>query len=303
MAMLSPAQIRGAYTALVTPFTADGSQVDLDAFSALVEAQIAGGISGLVPCGTTGESPTLSDAEQITVIRRTVEVANKRVPVMAGTGSFSTERTIASSKAAIEAGADGVMIVMPYYNKPTQAGMVAHVLSVAAAIPKAPIILYNIPGRSVVDLGVEATAEIFERAKNVVAIKDASGNVLRCQHVLNRLGDDRVAILSGDDALTLPMMASGAKGVISVASNLYPDKVSEVTKLMLEGSLEEARKKHLALLPVFDAMFIESNPSPIKAALSHRGRMNGSVRGPLVPVSESARKLIIETIAAFEAKA
>lgn len=300
--MLSPAQLQGAFTALVTPFSPDASEVDFDALSALVEAQIQGGISGLVPCGTTGESPTLTDAEQVAVIRRTVEVANKRVPVIAGTGSFSTAKTIASSKAALEAGADAVMIVMPYYNKPTQRGLVEHVVAVASALPKTPIVLYNIPGRSVVDLGVDATAAIVDRAPNVVAIKDASGNVVRCQHVLSRLGD-RVTVLSGDDSLTLPMMASGAKGVISVTSNFYPAEVAEVCKLALAGEFAEARKKHLSLLPVHDVMFVESNPSPLKAALSLRGRMNASVRGPLVPASDETRALVLETITRFEERA
>ncbi len=300
--MLSPAQLEGAFTALVTPFSADGSRVDLDALTALVESQIQGGISGLVPCGTTGESPTLTEAEQVEVIRRTVEVAKGRVPVIAGTGSFSTAKTIASSKAALEAGADGVMIVMPYYNKPTQAGLVQHVLTVAAAIPKAPIVLYNIPGRTSIDLGVDATVTIFERASNVIGIKDATGNVLRCQHVLHRLGD-RVSVLSGDDALTLPMMASGARGVISVTSNLYPKEVSEVCRLVKEGDFTEARAKHLALVPVHDVMFVESNPAPIKAALSLRGRMNASVRGPLVPASDETREKVLATINRYEERA
>lgn len=300
--MLSPAQLQGAFTALVTPFSADGSQVDLDALGALVEAQIAGGISGLVPCGTTGESPTLTETEQLAVIRRTVEVAKGRVPVIAGTGSFSTAKTVAASKAALEAGADGVMIVMPYYNKPTQAGLVQHVLEVAAAIPKAPIILYNIPGRTSIDLGVDATVTIFERAPNVIGIKDATGNVVRCQHVINRLGD-RVSILSGDDALTLPMMASGARGVISVTSNLYPKEVSEVCRLANAGNFVDARAKHLALVPVHDVMFVESNPAPIKAALELRGRMNAAVRSPLVPASDETRAKVLATIDRYEGRA
>lgn len=296
--MLTPAQLAGAFTALVTPFTADGSSVDFDALSALVEAQIAGGIAGLVPCGTTGESPTLTDAEQVAVVRRTVEVAKGRVPVVAGTGSFSTKKTIASSKAALEAGADAVMVVMPYYNKPTQAGLAAHVLAVASEV-KAPIVLYNIPGRTGIDLSADATVTICEKAPNVVAIKDATGNVLRCQELVRRLGD-RLVVLSGDDGLTVPMMSVGARGVISVTSNVYPHAVAEVCRLARKGAFDEARAKHLALLPVHEAMFVESNPAPCKAALAHQGRMQATVRGPLVLASDAARAKVVEAMRAYE---
>ena len=259
--------LRGAFTALVTPFQDDADEIDFDALDALVERQIAGGIAGLVPCGTTGETPTLTDAEQTEVVRRTVAAAKGRAHVFAGTGSFSTRKTIEASKRALEAGATGVMVVMPYYNKPTQDGLFEHVRAVAQAVLSAPIILYNIPGRSGIDLGVETTERIVAACPNVVATKEATGNVLRCQELKRRLGT-RLTVLSGDDALTLAMMAVGADGVISVTSNVYPAEVSEVVALASKGASNGAsngdwagaRAKHFRLVPVHDAMFLESNP-------------------------------------------
>jgi 4-hydroxy-tetrahydrodipicolinate synthase len=294
-------RIEGTWTAIVTPFSADGAEVDLAALDRLVEDQIQGGVSGLVPCGTTGETPTLDDAEQVAVIARVVAAAKGRVPVYAGTGSFSTKKTITASKAAIEAGADGVMVVMPYYSKPSQDGLREHVLAVARAVPS-PIILYNVPSRSVVDLGADATARICEAASNVVAIKDATGNVLRCQELKRRLGA-RLTVMCGDDALTLPMMASGASGVISVTANVLPRAVSDVTRLVRENAWDRARAAHLALLEIHALMFVEPNPAPAKAALAAMGKMRDSVRLPLVPVSEGARRQINEAIARFDAQA
>jgi 4-hydroxy-tetrahydrodipicolinate synthase len=287
-------RLSGTYTALVTPFSPDGGELDPGALDALVEAQIQGGVSGLVPCGTTGESPTLTDEEQALVIKRVVAAAKGRVPVLAGTGSFSTKKSIAASKAAVEAGADGVMIVMPYYNKPSQDGMLEHVLAIARAVP-CPIVLYNIPGRSVVDLAADTTARICEAAPNVVGIKDATGNVLRCQELKRRLGD-RLTVLSGDDALTLPMMAVGASGVISVTSNVLPRQVSEVTRLVEQGDFLGARAAHLRLLELHGLMFVEPNPAPAKAALAGMGRMSAAVRGPLVAASEGLRQKITEAL-------
>jgi 4-hydroxy-tetrahydrodipicolinate synthase len=292
-------RLSGTFTAIVTPFTPDGEAVDFAALDALVEAQIAGGVSGLVPCGTTGESPTLSDDEHLAVIKRVAAVTAGRVPVVAGTGTFSTKKTILASKAALAAGADGVMIVMPYYNKPSQDGMREHVIAIAKAVD-CPIVLYNIPGRSVVDLSADTTAAICAAAPNVVALKDATGNVLRCQELKRRLGD-RLTILSGDDALTLPMMAAGASGVISVTSNVRPREVSEVTRRMIAGDLEGARAAHFALLELHNLMFVEPNPSPAKAALAGMGRMSSSVRGPLVQAGEATRRQITEALARLDA--
>src|SRR5262245_56077890 len=296
--MLSPTSLSGAFTALVTPFSEDGTTIDFDAFDALVEGQIAGGIQGLVPCGTTGEAATLSEAEIKLVIERTVKLARGRVPVVAGTGSFSTHKTIQASQVALDAGADAVMVVMPYYTRPTQAGLVEHVTRVAAGV-KGPIVLYNIPVRTGVDLGADATETICLRSPNVVGIKDATGNILRCQELVRRLGD-RFMVMSGDDALTLGMMACGARGVISTTSNLLPKAVSEVARLAASGDWKEARRAHLALLPVYEAMFIEASPAPVKFALSLKGRATPAVRPPLVAASESARAKIVEALGRYE---
>lgn len=288
--MAGPVTFLGTFTAIVTPFVAGGQKVDGAALEKLVEAQIAGGVSGLVPCGTTGETPTLSEAEQIEVIAHVARVTAGRVPVVAGTGSNDTKKSIEASQAALAAGADAVMVVMPYYNKPSQAGMRAHVLAIARAVD-APVIIYNIPGRSVVDLAADTTEAICEEAANVVALKDASGNVLRCQELVRRLGD-RLTVMSGDDGLTLGMMATGAKGVISVSSNVAPARVSEVTTLVARGEWERAREAHLALLPLHGAMFVEPNPSPAKAALEILGQMRGDVRLPLLPAGDETRALL-----------
>jgi 4-hydroxy-tetrahydrodipicolinate synthase len=218
--------------------------------------------------------------------------------VLAGTGSFSTKKTIAASKAALAAGADGVMIVMPYYNKPSQEGLRQHVLAIAKAVP-APIVLYNIPGRSVVDLSAETTAKICEQAPNVVGLKDATGNVLRCQELARVLGD-RLTVMCGDDGLTLAMMSVGAAGVISVTSNVRPREVSEVTRRVLDGDLEGAKRQHFALLPLHALMFVEPNPAPAKAALAAAGKMSASVRLPLAPASEGLTKQIATALAKLD---
>jgi 4-hydroxy-tetrahydrodipicolinate synthase len=291
--------LSGALTALVTPFTKDGSEIDWGAFEKLVQAELDGGISGLVPCGTTGETPTLSDSEQREIVKRTAAMAKGRVPIIAGTGSNSTKKSIDASKAALEAGADGVMIVMPYYNKPSQAGMVKHVELIAKEVGGAPIVLYNIPGRTNVELTVESTLEILEACPNVVAVKDATGNVAYCQELLRRAGE-RVTVLSGDDPLTLAMMVLGAKGVISVTSNVLPREVSEVCADALQGRWEDARKKHLALCPLHRALFSEPNPQAVKAALALDGRMQPSVRPPMVEASLATRELVRRALEEYE---
>lgn len=289
--------LTGTFTALVTPFSPDGETVDRPALEALVEAQIAGGVSGLVPCGSTGEAPTLTDEEQISIVRCVVAVARRRVPVLAGTGSFSTKKTVAASKAAIAAGADGVMIVMPYYNRPSQDGLREHTLAVARAIAS-PVVLYNIPGRSVVDLSAETTERICLAAPNVIGIKDATGNILRCQELKRRMGD-RLSVMSGDDALTLGMMACGADGVISVTSNVLPREVSEVTRLAGTGDYGAARVVHLGLLDIHALMFAEPSPAPVKAALAARGRVTLAVRPPLAVASEGLRRQLADALTRF----
>ncbi len=301
----------GTYTALVTPFREAGAggsapnadapigagPIDWEAFERLVEDQIAGGVEGLVPCGTTGESPTLTHAEHAEVIRRTVQLARGRVQVIAGTGSNSTHEAVALSRSAEAAGVDGVMVVVPYYNRPTQDGLVGHFTAVAAATGK-PVIVYNVPGRTGSDLTADTLSRICDKAPNVVATKEATGNVLRAQELKRRLGE-RLAVLCGDDALTVAMVAVGASGVISVTSNLLPAATARVTHLALQGKFDEARTAHFALLAVHEAMFIEANPGPVKAALAMEGKMRDVVRGPLAPLSEKARETLRVVLATY----
>ena len=292
--------LQGTYTALVTPFLDDASRtIDWPAFDALVDAQVAAGITGLVPCGTTGESPTLSHDEHKEVVKRTVKRAAGRVQVVAGTGSNATETAIELSQDAEKSGADAVMVVVPYYNKPTQDGLYGHFMAVARAV-KCPVVIYNVPGRTGTDLAAATLVRICSDAPNVIGTKEATGNVLRAQELVQRLGS-RIAVLSGDDVLTLAMIAVGARGVISVTSNVLPGPVVRVTQLALEGNFEAARKAHLALLPVHAAMFIEANPGPAKAALALAGKMTLGVRGPLCAVSEETKKQISAALERYAA--
>jgi 4-hydroxy-tetrahydrodipicolinate synthase len=299
--MASPLTLRGTLPALVTPFVPSGEAIDEAAYEALIEAQIAGGVSGLVPCGTTGEAPTLTDVEQTQLIERAVAISRGRVPVIAGAGSFSTQKTIEAARRAFAAGADAAMIVMPYYSKPTQEGLYQHLVAVAKAV-QGPIVLYNVPSRTHCDLAADTTERVCASAPNVIAIKDATGNVLRCQELKRRLGD-RLTVLSGDDALTPAMIAVGAEGVISVTCNVYPAAVSHATSLALAGRFAEARAAHYSLLPVHEAMFVEANPGPVKAALAARGVMSPALRLPLVPLTDAARGRLVEALARFEANA
>jgi 4-hydroxy-tetrahydrodipicolinate synthase len=292
-------RFEGTFTALVTPFKDDLS-IDFDAFDKLLDGQIQAGISGLVPCGTTGESPTLEHEEEIELIRRCVKAAKGKTMVMAGTGSNSTATAVQYSQDAVKAGADAVMLVTPYYNKPTQEGLYQHFLAAAGAVD-VPVCIYNIPGRSVIDLATDTLARICEKLPNVVALKDATNNVVRCSETVRRLGS-RVSVLSGDDTLTLPMISLGAKGVISVTSNVLPAEVSKATRLALEGRMEEARREHLALSDVYDTMFLEANPACPKAALAHLGRMKDVVRGPMVKCGDATRAKVIAALTAYESR-
>lgn len=293
-------RLQGVYTALVTPFSADGSSIDFEAYEKLLAQQLDGGVSGLVPCGTTGESPTLSDAEQRELVARTVRFVKGRVPVLAGTGSNNTKKSIEASKAAFEAGADGVMLVMPYYNKPSQEGLFRHVTEIAQAV-SGPVVVYNVPGRSIVELSVDTLCRILEACPNVVGIKDASGNVLYCQELTGK-ARGRVAILSGDDPLTLPMLAVGALGVISVTSNLYPRQVSEVVADALSGRWAEAERKSTALYPLHRALFSEPSPAPVKAALALKGLLGERVRLPLVEATQACKDSLARLIESYEAQ-
>ena len=292
--------LQGVYTALVTPLSADGSSIDFEAYEKLLAQQIDGGINGLVPCGTTGESPTLSDAEQRELVARTVRFAKGRVPVLAGTGSNNTKKSIEASKAAFEAGADGVMLVVPYYNKPSQEGLFRHVTEIAKAV-SGPVVVYNIPGRSIVELSVDTLLRIADTCPNVVGVKDASGNAFFVQELMSK-ARGRLVDLSGDDPLALPMMAVGAQGLISVTSNLYPRQVGEVVADALAGKWAEAERKSTLLYPLHRALFSEPSPAPIKAALAMKGMMHGSVRLPIVEASDECKANLAQLIKNYEAK-
>lgn len=276
----------GSIVALVTPFK-DGL-VDCDKLAELVEYHIKNGTNAIVPCGTTGESPTLSHEEHEKVISKVVEVSNGRVPVIAGTGSNNTSEALRLTRYAKSAGADGALMITPYYNKPTQEGLYRHFKSIADEVD-IPIVIYNVPSRTGVSITPETVARLCEM-KNIVAIKEASGNIDQTSHIL-QLCD--ITVLSGDDSLTLPILSVGGKGVISVVANILPREVSEMVSKYLNGMVEESRKIHLKLFPICKAMFIETNPIPIKTAMKLIGKLNGEMRLPLCDMSEGHEKQLL----------
>ncbi|HMG74949.1 MAG TPA: 4-hydroxy-tetrahydrodipicolinate synthase [Pyrinomonadaceae bacterium] len=286
--------MRGCATALVTPFKDDGS-IDEGRLRALVDRQITGGVRLLVPCGTTGESATMSEAEDQRVIAITVEVARGRARVIAGTGSNSTAAAIEYSQHARDLGADAMLQVAPWYNKPTQEGLYAHFRAIAEAIPETPIMLYNVPGRTSSNIAAQTVLRLARDCQNIVAIKEASGNLAQIMEIL-RARPANFSVLSGDDAVTLPLIALGAKGIVSVASNEIPDLMSRMTELALAGNWEEARALHYRLLPLMEINFIESSPGPVKAAMSMMGLLEENFRLPLVPIKEESRARIREVI-------
>jgi 4-hydroxy-tetrahydrodipicolinate synthase len=291
-------RIEGTYTALVTPFRdVLGQPIDWDALDRLLDSQIEAGISGIVPCGTTGESPTLSHEEHAQVVERTASRAKGRVQVIAGTGSNSTREAIAMSQHAERSGVDAVMVVVPYYNRPTQDGLYRHFCEVARSV-RIPVVVYNIPARTGIDLAPETLMRIAESAPNVVAVKEATGNVVRAQKIVYTMGS-RLTVLSGDDALTLPMVAVGARGVISVTSNVLPAETAQATRLALDGKIEEGRRAHMSLLPVHEALFLEASPAPVKAALALRGLTSDVVRSPPVSCTERVRTAIAGALDAY----
>src|SRR5213592_651626 len=279
--------LRGCATALVTPFTADDS-VDEARMRALVERQIEGGVKLLVPCGTTGEGATLTAEEQTRVIRIAVEAGRGRARVIAGVGTNSTAVAIERAQAARATGADAVLVVAPYYNKPTQGGLVAHFRAAADAVSSLPVVLYNVPGRTASNISAATTLTLARDAENIAGIKEASGDLAQIMAIL-RERPPGFAVLSGDDALTLPLIALGADGVISVVSNEVPDLMARLTQLALSGEWEAARTLHYRLLPLMEANFIESNPGPVKAALALMGLLEERYRLPLVAVQEQTR--------------
>ena len=287
---------RGIFTALVTPFR--NGAIDDSAFKKLVEAQIAAGITGIVAIGTTGESPTLSHKEREHVIRLAVATANKRCLVLAGTGSNATQHAVADTTTAEKLGVDGALLVAPYYNKPSQEGLFRHFKTIADAT-SLPIMLYNIPGRCSVDILPETVVRLAKECRNIVSIKEASGSVERVSELRRRLPEP-FTILSGDDSLTLPFMAVGAVGVVSVASNLFPSEVCALVRACESGDLKSAAKLHRKLLPLFKDLFIEPNPVPVKTALGWRGVIAGEVRLPLCEMSEANQARLRKTLEDFE---
>ncbi len=271
----------GAFTALITPFK--NGEVDVEALEGLVEFQIKGGVSGLVPCGTTAETPALSEAEDRLVIETVVRVAAGRVAVIAGTGSNSTDMAIKYTKMAEEAGADGSLQVTPYYNKPTQEGLYRHFAAIAENT-SLPLVLYNIPGRTSITMSAETTARLAE-VPNIVGTKEATHSMDMASDI-RRLCGEEFCILSGDDSLTLPIMALGGNGVISVASNVAPAAVSEMVGALLNGDFERGRELHYELLPLFRALFVETNPIPVKSAASLLGLCSDEMRLPMVPLAD-----------------
>lgn len=279
----------GAYTALVTPFTASG-KLDFSRLRDLVEWQISEGIDGLVSVGTTGESPTLDYDEHIRVVAETVAAARGRVPVIAGTGSNCTQEALDLTRRARDVGANATLQVTPYYNKPTQAGLIAHFTAVADL--GLPVMLYNVPGRTACEISVRTIAHLA-RHPNIVAIKEAGGSVERVSRIREACA---IEVLSGDDALTLPMMEAGAIGVVSVASNVIPRAVVELVRAANAGRWNEARALHERWLPLFKDLFLETNPQPVKAALAMMGRIEDSLRLPLLPMSAGLRERLAATL-------
>jgi len=283
----------GTYTALVTPFR--NGRVDDEGFRKLIEAQIAGGVDGIVPVGTTGESPTLSHDEHRDVIKAAVEIVAGRIKVIGGTGSNSTDEAIALTRDAEKAGADGALMVAPYYNKPSPEGLYRHFRAIAETT-KLPIVLYSIPGRCGIEIVVPVVARLAEDCANIVAIKEAGGTVERVSQ-LRQAVPETFEILSGDDSLTLPFISVGAVGVISVASNVAPAEVSALVRAARDGQMARAEQLHRRLYPLFKNLFVESNPSPAKYALSLMLGLSPELRLPLVEMSEDNRELVRATLA------
>jgi 4-hydroxy-tetrahydrodipicolinate synthase len=288
-------RLAGCGTALVTPFKPDQS-IDGPALRSLVEYQIRGGVDFLVACGTTGESVTMSEKEQADVISLVIEAAAGRVPVVAGAGGYNTREVIKRVAAYARLGADAILSVTPYYNKPTQEGLYQHFRSIAESSDLG-IILYNVPGRTSSNLE-PATVERLSRVEKIIGVKEASGNISQIAEIAALVGSS-FKIFAGDDSVVLPVCALGGVGVVSVASNLLPREVSDLTHACVEGDYQKARELNRQLMPLFKALFVESSPIPIKAAMAMHGLLDEVYRLPLVPPVESTRKRLKEVLAAF----
>jgi 4-hydroxy-tetrahydrodipicolinate synthase len=281
--------LRGCATALVTPFTSTG-EIDEDAFTRLIEYQLAGGVKLLVPCGTTGESATMTEEEDQRVIKRTIELARGRAHVIAGTGSNSTAAAIENSKIAQGLGADALLVVAPYYNKPTQQGLYAHFRAIAEAVTT-PIVIYNVPGRTSCNISADTTLRLARDCDNIVAVKEASGNLSQIMEIL-RDRPEGFRVLSGDDSITFAMIALGADGLISVAANEDPAHMARMVDLAIDGKWDEARELHYRLLRLMELNFIESSPGPVKACLAMMNLISENYRLPIVPIQEKSRALL-----------
>ena len=285
---------KGAFTALVTPFS--NGQIDTQALRNHVDFQIEKGIDGLVPCGTTGEASTLSHDEHVEVVRITVEHAAGRVPVIAGSGSNSTAEALELTKRVKETGANACLMITPYYNKPTQEGLFQHFSTIAEKVD-IPIILYNVPGRTGINMLPDTVARLAA-VPNIVGLKDAAADLKQTSFTRQLVPDDFV-ILSGEDTLVYPLMAVGASGVISVTSNILPGEMAELCRRFLGGDVTGAAELHHRLLPICDAMFVETNPIPVKAALAMMGRIENELRLPMVPISDKGADVVRRTITEF----
>ena len=284
----------GCITALVTPFKSNNT-VDYQSLSRLIESQIAGQINGLVMCGTTGESPTLTEPEKIAIFKHAVKQVKHRIPIIAGTGSNDTEHTIRLTKKAEACGVDGVLIVTPYYNKPTQEGLYQHFKAIAKSV-KLPIIIYNIPARTGVNMLPVTMARLHkEFPKIIIGVKEAAGSLDQATEIVKRCGKT-FTLLSGDDSLTLPMLSIGGKGVISVIANIVPKLMNEMTESYFKGDTKKANEPNQKLFPLYKTMFIETNPIPIKYAMSVLGMPSGRVRLPLTRPLVENQRLIRQTL-------
>ena len=282
----------GSFVALITPFKDDES-LDESKLKELLELQIEGGTDGIVPCGTTGESPALSDEEHNRVVDLTVQTVDGRLPVIAGTGSNSTTRTLHATEHAKASGADGALIVTPYYNKPTQNGLYAHYMKIADSVD-IPIIIYNVPGRCGTDILSDTVARLAEHP-NIVGLKEATGELKRASEVISMCSDDFV-VLSGDDVNTLPILSVGGKGVISVVANVAPAPIAEMCSAFKAGNIDVARKLHYETMPLAVDLFIETNPIPAKTALMLMGKLNGKMRLPLAPMTAANLEQLRRTL-------
>lgn len=283
--------LNGSHVAIVTPFRK--GKVDERALAELVEWQIAKGTNGIVPCGTTGESATLSHEEHNRVIELTVEVVRGRVPVIAGTGSNSTDEAIVLTRHAKQAGADAALLITPYYNKPTQEGLYRHYKAIAEAVDL-PLVLYNIPGRTGVNM-LPTTIARLSAIKTIIGVKEGSGSVQQASDIVQMCGD-RLTLLAGDDSLTLPMMAVGGSGVITVTANLVPTEMANLVKAFADGKVAEARRIHFKLSPLFAALFYETNPIPVKEALGMMGKIDPELRLPLCPMAQDSREKLVHVL-------